>query len=340
MEIILFFIGVIIGIIPCVLIYLFYLRPKLRAIRNHNNEIAQEEEQLRDNILNLHQELDQLFLHLEYQKATSQELQEDINRKQAQQQSLTASLALIEQQAQVAAEAIYQKNFALMENTLEKSAEAMGEKYREEQENYQAEYLKTLEDLARSFADEVAEKKVEIADAEAMLFDLRAKVWAAVMADKRALEKQEAVNYYKLNLPKADIEEIAKLRTVLPYLKDKEPLNKVIWKVYYEKPYTDMVGRVIGSEVRTGIYKITNLTNQMCYVGQAVDLASRWKQHIKRGLGAETPTRNKLYPAMEEFGVENFSFEVIEECERAKLDEREDYWQDYFKAKEFGYSIK
>lgn len=340
MEIILFFIGVIIGIIPCVLIYLFYLRPKLRAIRKHNNEIAQEEERLRDIILDLHQELDQLSLHLEYQKATSQELQEDINRKQAQQQSLTASLALIEQQAQVAAEAIYQKNFALMENTLEKSAEAMGEKYREEQENYQAEYLKTLEDLARSFADEVAEKKVEIADAEAMLFDLRAKVWAAVMADKRALEKQEAVNYYKLNLPKADIEEIAKLRTVLPYLKDKEPLNKVIWKVYYEKPYTDMVGRVIGSEVRTGIYKITNLTNQMCYVGQAVDLASRWKQHIKRGLGAETPTRNKLYPAMEEFGVENFSFEVIEECERAKLDEREDYWQDYFKAKEFGYSIK
>jgi hypothetical protein len=39
-------------------------------------------------------------------------------------------------------------------------------------------------------------------------------------------------------------------------------------------------------------------------------------------------------------GVENFSFEVVEQCERARLDEREDYWQEYFKAKEFGYSIK
>lgn len=39
-------------------------------------------------------------------------------------------------------------------------------------------------------------------------------------------------------------------------------------------------------------------------------------------------------------GVENFSFEVIEECPRDQLDAREDYWQDYFKAKEFGYSIK
>ena len=101
-----------------------------------------------------------------------------------------------------------------------------------------------------------------------------------------------------------------------------------------------MIGRVVGSSIKTGIYKITNLKNNMCYVGQAVNVADRWKQHIKRGLGAEAPTRNKLYPAMVEFGVENFSFELIEECDRSLLDEREDYWQDYFKAKEFGYSIK
>lgn len=40
------------------------------------------------------------------------------------------------------------------------------------------------------------------------------------------------------------------------------------------------------------------------------------------------------------YGVENFTFEVVEECERSLLNEREDYWQDVFKAKEFGYSIK
>jgi hypothetical protein len=48
---------------------------------------------------------------------------------------------------------------------------------------------------------------------------------------------------------------------VLPYLRDKEPLNKVIWKVYYEKPYTSMIGRVVGQGKHTGIYKITNLEN-------------------------------------------------------------------------------
>jgi hypothetical protein len=36
----------------------------------------------------------------------------------------------------------------------------------------------------------------------------------------------------------------------------------------------------------------------MCYVGQAANISERWRQHIKRGVGAETATRNKLYPAM------------------------------------------
>ena len=43
---------------------------------------------------------------------------------------------------------------------------------------------------------------------------------------------------------------------------------------------------------------------------------------------------------MEEFNVENFTFEIIEKCPKISLDKQEDYWQDYFKAKEFGYSIK
>ena len=157
---------------------------------------------------------------------------------------------------------------------------------------------------------------------------------AAVAAAKRAEEIKQKADFYKIQLSELDLEEIRMLKNVAPYLRDREPLNKVIWKVYYEKPTTDLIGRV------TGIYKITNLDNQMCYVGQAANLADRWKQHIKRGLGAETPTKNKLYPAMIAIGVENFSFEVIEECPRANLDEREDYWQEYFKAKEFGYSIK
>ena len=165
-------------------------------------------------------------------------------------------------------------------------------------------------------------------------------VECAVLENKRTEEKKEKENFYRLQLAVEDLEEISKLREVSKYLRDKEPLNKVIWKVYYENPYTDLIGRVLGKQVHTGIYKITNLTNGMCYIGQAVNVADRWKQHIKRGMGAEAPTRNKLYPAMLAIGVENFSFELIEDCTKEELNEKEQYWQDFFKAKEFGYSIK
>jgi len=43
---------------------------------------------------------------------------------------------------------------------------------------------------------------------------------------------------------------------------------------------------------------------------------------------------------MKKFGIENFTFEVIEECPQEKLNQREDYWQDFYNAKEYGYSIK
>ena len=44
------------------------------------------------------------------------------------------------------------------------------------------------------------------------------------------------------------------------------------------------------------------------------------------------PTHNKLYPAMLSFGVENFTFEIVEQCDNAHLTEREKYWTDFYKA--------
>jgi hypothetical protein len=114
-------------------------------------------------------------------------------------------------------------------------------------------------------------------DALTNLADIQSKVSSAVEALKRAELERTKKDFYRLNLTDVDIEEISKIRSIEPYLRDKEPLNKVIWKVYYEKPYTDLVGRVVGSKAKTGIYKITNIENGMCYVGQAVNIAERWK---------------------------------------------------------------
>lgn len=239
-------------------------------------------------------------------------------------------------QAEDAAKTFYDNQMKLAEEKLEHALEKTGAKYQEGEEECKAEYEQVIADLLAT----ARQMSQQVEAAQAQLAEYQSKVAAATEAAKRAELEREKKDFYRLQLSDIDIEEIAKLRSVEPYLRNKEPLNKVIYKVYYEKPYTDLIGRVVGAKSKTGIYKITNLENQMCYVGQAINIAERWKQHIKRGIGAEQPTRNKLYPAMLALGVENFTFEIIEECKPQDLNAREDYWQDYFKAKEYGYSIK
>ena len=258
----------------------------------------------------------------------------------ARRQEIQDSITLLEKQAEESSNAIYKKSWELANEKMSNASEAMSKQYEQAKQTAENDYLETLKDCANSFTAQINGKKNELKKVQDELTDLVQKLNSAVEANKRAEEIKQKQDFYKLQLTAIDLDEIKRLREVEPYLREKEPLNKVIWKVYYEKPYTDLIGRVVGTGIHTGIYKITNIENQMCYVGQAVNIADRWKQHIKRGIGAEAPTRNKLYPAMLEVGVENFTFEIVEECDKSKLNEREDYWQEFFHAKDFGYSIK
>lgn len=235
-------------------------------------------------------------------------------------------------------------NFENSKQTLEntyKQYEALIQKQTKEAiQQYYNEYLEILKEYVESFEKETLEKQQKIEELQYALADLQKTVKAATEANIRALQDKEKEDFYKLQISEEDLKEIKQLREVGKVLRNSEPLNKVIWKVYYEKPTTALLGRVVGAEKKTGIYKLTNLVNGMTYVGQALSIADRWRQHIKRGLGAETATKNKLYPAMKEYGVENFSFEIIEECSPEELYDKEQKWQDYFMSKTFGYSIK
>lgn len=147
------------------------------------------------------------------------------------------------------------------------AAEKMSAEYEEAKRQMEEEYLTAMEVQSALLSKELNTTNMAIKNAEAKLADLSAKVSAAVEAAKRQEELATAQDFYKLNLSNEDIEEITKLREVAVLLRDSEPLNKVIWKVYYEKPYTDLIGRVVGSGIHTGIYKITNINSQKCYVG-------------------------------------------------------------------------
>ena len=84
-----------------------------------------------------------------------------------------------------------------------------------------------------------------------------------------------------------------------------------------------------------GIYKITNQCNGMIYIGQSNDIARRWAEHRRKMNSKDT----QLYQAMREFGIENFSFEVVEECELTELNDKEKFYIEKYNAIADGYNM-
>ena len=314
----------------------YILRPKIRQTEEYNLEIEKQNNNLKEENKTLIESQKDLTTKICSLNVAQNQLIKDIKYLEDKKKILDDSY----QQASLNAEMYCQKANELASEKFAQSAEQMAQKYQQAEDNYQQEYLKAIEESTKEYTNLIIQKQEELNKISQELVEAKAKQNAIVEANKRAEEVKQKEQFYKLNLSEIDIEEIKKLRSIIPYLRSAEPINKVIWKVYYEKSYTDLIGRVIGQGIHTGIYKITNIENQKCYIGQAVNIADRWKQHIKRGVGAEAPTRNKLYPAMYELGPEQFTFEILEECDKSLLDSREDYWQEFYQAKEFGYSIK
>lgn len=81
-----------------------------------------------------------------------------------------------------------------------------------------------------------------------------------------------------------------------------------------------------------GIYKITNLINGHCYIGQSIDIMRRWKTHINGAVRATS--RSYKYPlqkAIRKYGVENFNFEILCVCSKSELIYKEQFYYDLYK---------
>lgn len=89
-----------------------------------------------------------------------------------------------------------------------------------------------------------------------------------------------------------------------------------------------------------GIYKIENLINGKVYIGQSINISKRWSVH--KFHGTHTTNNSHLYLSMRHYGINNFSFEVIEYCPIESLNEREQYWIQFYNStdREKGYNIR
>lgn len=86
----------------------------------------------------------------------------------------------------------------------------------------------------------------------------------------------------------------------------------------------------------TGIYKIISPTNRI-YIGQSIDITYRFKQYKNT---SSYNTQTKLRNSINKYGLKKHRFEVVEECEIEKLNDRERYWQDFYNCLKNGLNCK
>lgn len=316
----------------------FVLRPKLKASKEQDRKTEEHNKELQEEEQNLKQRLDYLKNEELISNRTINDLLIQIEGLKVKEEEIQKHNDAMQDRINKDTDLIYQKSFDLMQEKLSQAADVESTRLQQAREEAVEEYLRALEDMAITAAEAIAEKNREAEELQKKLDVLRAKADAAIAAAKREEEKLLEIDKYKILVTDLDLLEINRLREIAPYFRNARAIYKIIWESYYRNNTTDLINRVIGSGTHTGIYKLTNLTNQKVYIGQAANLADRWKDHIKAGLGIDTPN-NMLYTAMMKDGVENFTFEVLEECERGSLNDREKYYIDFYRAQEHGYNM-
>ena len=296
-------------------------------------EKEQQDENLKNKLYNINKETNDKIYFLEQRVGS---LNNTIEDKQKQldnlQQNVTKTVETQKQLSQTAFE-----NYC---EVLIKSYDEKEKEYEEDIQRLQDSYFAIQENINKDLEQKKMEIAEEIEKERKVLDKIRETRAAAIQAQIREQEVKEKLAFYCLTINDSELDDIKVLERVKGQLHAPRILSMLIWQTYFQKPMTSLCNNIIGTGVKSGIYKITNQKTDICYIGQATNLSDRWKQHAKCGLGIDTPQGNKLYKAMKEDGLWNFSFEVLEFCSPAELNEKEKYYIELYQSKDFGYNTQ
>ena len=197
-----------------------------------------------------------------------------------------------------------------------------------------------LDDFIASAAETKKSVNDEIEELKLLLEDYKSKrdlINQAIVHEKEIHEQQD---FYRIVLNESDKEDIQLLNTIEMRLHSRESLYKLIYDVFYKKPLNDMINRVLQGKEFCGIYRITNLKTNEAYIGKSTNIKTRWQNHCKTAIGLDGMARTKIHSAMKEYGIDNFSFEVLEKCTKENYSEREKYWINFYETNVYGYNIQ
>ena len=228
---------------------------------------------------------------------------------------------------------IYQSKMAVISDTEALAEKAYKEKTQALEDKFQD--LRLQENLEYIKLKEQYKQELEYVQKE--LNSLKATRAAAVEAAKQEQTIADNPQDYSLVFDADELHDMDYLNQIKPKLRNPEIAGKVIWSTFIQKKYNNFTAKILGVDEVCGIYKITDQITKEAYIGQSVSIQTRWKDHIKSGIGAvKASASNQLYAAIKRDGIENFTFELLEACPREELNVKEKYFIGLYQTDVYG----
>lgn len=309
-------------------------------IRNKKIDLAQQEKkkiQIEQNIDALNQQLNDQQKDFQVLGKLIKDRQKDIDninniiqQKEQNYVSLLNKIDSLKEQSN----RYYNQQKQIVEEQLERFKEVS----KKAADNYFANLQEAYKHADAAHTQKMTRLKEEQDSAAAALNNLKETRKAAYEALLKQKQIKENKDNYRLLPSKSDLEDIYTLEHIKQGLHKPRILSMLIWQTYFQPIAKKQFPIILQNKTKMGIYKITNIKTDESYIGQSVDVYKRWSDHCKAGLGIDTPVGNKLYKAMLEYGLENFTFELLCQCSKEELDEKERYFIELYQADLFGYN--
>lgn len=332
-------------VILSVVLLVLYNKKKTELHNNYKEELYQQyqkeydriKKEQEERITNLRGNTDVRIKQIETEekyfeekcKAKKNGLEETIKQLEARKAELIKAHdeAVENEQEKIKLEVISYKNL-----TLEKINQEI-EKEKAEKTNKAAEELNAQ---LSANAELLAQKKEELSEVLEQINDYKKKQQVINEEILRRRQVEEQQDFYRIELSESAIQDMQILLSIRQNLKMRENLDKLIYEAYVSKPAAEMIKRVLQGRAPSGIYKITRLKTGEIYIGKSTDIKKRWGEHAKTSYGVGSIAHSILHTTIKKDGIENFTFELLEEVPKEKLTEREKYWITFYGSKEYG----
>ena len=317
----------------CIIIFIIFLNQKKSA--QQEKKFDQLIENYKQNGINkyIQENKEKLEFEIRYDLKRLEDQRNQINAeisgKQTALQEISSKVKTYEEQLRDIALTNAKRYEKTLINIAKDKVKAEQEKmYKAAQESFE----KTMAEMDAQA--EAARAQIEILTKEIADYNAKQVAINEAILRQRALEEQQ--DFYRVCLGPEAENDVEILKEARRNLKKPEIIDKIIYDNYIAKPVLEMIKRVLQNTTCSGIYKITCIKTGEIYIGKSVDIKSRWQQHCKSAFNCGTIAHSLLHTKMKQYGIENFTFELVEQVPKEQLSEREKFYIDFYKTKETG----